>query len=159
MLDRLFLCRYNRGVNEGAGMAHTVVTEEDVRETMNRTDTAFLRLWDLYGGLLTEKQREITGLYLECDLSLGEIAEEKEMSRAGVSDCLHQSRRKLEEAEGKLHFCALLDGVSLDYSTYRTRVLRWILEQEQRHPEWAEELSALKQIRGNDEEEIVEIVE
>ena len=40
-------------------------------------DLHFLRLWDVYHGLLTKTQREITNLYFNCDLSLAEIAEEK----------------------------------------------------------------------------------
>ena len=46
----------------------------------------FMRLWDLYGGLLTENQREITGLYFNLDLTVSEIAEQKGISRQGVSE-------------------------------------------------------------------------
>lgn len=63
-----------------------------------------MRLWDLYNPLLTDTQREITNLYLNCDLSLGEIAEEKGCSRQSVSDCLNKCKKQLEETEEKLHF-------------------------------------------------------
>ena len=53
----------------------------------------FMRLWDLYGGLLTENQREITGLYFNLDLTVSEIAEQKGISRQGVSECLNLCKR------------------------------------------------------------------
>ena len=62
-------------------------------------DLHFLRLWDIYNGLLTKTQQEITNLYFNCDLSLAEIAEEKGCSRQSVSDCLAVCRRQLEEFE------------------------------------------------------------
>jgi hypothetical protein len=119
--------------------------------TIKNTDIRFLRLWDLYRGLLTETQREIADLYFDCDLSLGEIAEMKGVSRQGVSDCLHKCRRKLEDAEKKLHFAKLLDEESLAYSLYMTRVNRWAEEQEVLHPEWQTALNELKEIKGADE--------
>ena len=67
-----------------------------------KDDVHFLRLWDLYSPLLTEKQREITELYFNYDLSLGEIAEQKGVSRQSVSDCLNKSRKQLEEYDEKL---------------------------------------------------------
>jgi uncharacterized protein len=45
-------------------------------------------LFDLYGGLLTPKQREIFELSHNDDLSLGEIAENLSISRQGVRDAL-----------------------------------------------------------------------
>ena len=65
-------------------------------------DLKFLQLWDLYSPLLTPKQKEITDLYFNYDLSLGEIAEQKGVSRQSVSDCLAKSRKQLEEYEEKL---------------------------------------------------------
>lgn len=67
-------------------------------------DLHFLRLWDLYNGLLTENQREITNLYFNCDLSLAEIAEGKNVTKQSVSDCLNKCKKQLEDYEKKLHF-------------------------------------------------------
>ena len=69
-----------------------------------KDDLHFLRLWDLYSPLLTETQREITDLYFNYDLSLGEIAEQKEVSRQSISDCLQKCRKQLEKYEEKLGF-------------------------------------------------------
>lgn len=117
---------------------------------MQGKDVKFMRLWDLYGGLLTDTQREITNLYFNCDLSLGEIAEEKGISRQSVSDCLKKCRKRLEECEEKLRFIKALDEVSLEYSTYITRVSRWTEEQRKAHPEWAKELDELKELTEKD---------
>ena len=65
-------------------------------------------LFDLYGGLLTEKKRQVMELYHEENLSLSEIAEEKEISRAAVYDALKSAEKKLNEYESKL-------GLAKDY--------------------------------------------
>ncbi len=75
-----------------------------------KDDLDFLRLWDLYSPLLTETQREITDLYFNYDLSLGEIAEQKGVSRQSVSDCLHKCRKQLENYEVKLGFAKIVEG-------------------------------------------------
>lgn len=134
-----------------------VISDVEVEKTLKNTDVRFMRLWDVYGGLLTENQKEITNLYFECDLSLGEIAEQKGVSRQSVSDCLHTCRKKLEEADNKLHFIDAMDEVSRSYSAYMTKVKRWAAEQKKNHPDWEDELKALEEIKGSDDEEIIEI--
>lgn len=116
-------------------------------------DAAFLRLWDVYSPLLTPHRREIADLYFNYDLSLGEIAEQKGVSRQSVSDCLHKCRQQLEEYEEKLGFAGALEEVSLEYSACFTRVFRWIAAQEEKHPEWAAELEALRVSLARDEGE------
>ena len=69
-----------------------------------KDDLHFLRLWDMYSPLLTATQKEITDLYFNYDLSLGEIAEQKGVSRQSVSDCLQKCRKQLEKYEEKLGF-------------------------------------------------------
>ena len=59
-------------------------------------------LYDLYGGLLTEKQRNIFDLYYQNDYSIGEIAEELEISRQAVYDAIKRSEHILNEYEAKL---------------------------------------------------------
>ena len=91
-----------------------------------KDDLHFLRLWDLYSPLLTATQREITDLYFNYDLSLGEIAEQKGVSRQSVSDCLQKCRKQLEKYEQRLGFAKALDELSLEYSAYMTQVERFI---------------------------------
>ena len=94
-----------------------------------KDDLHFLRLWDLYSPLLTATQKEITDLYFNYDLSLGEIAEQKGVSRQSVSDCLNKSRKQLEKYEEKLCFAKALDELSREYSAYRTEVERFLARQ------------------------------
>lgn len=60
-------------------------------------------LYDLYGGLLTEKQQNVFDLYYQCDLSLGEIAAEQDISRTAVHDLIKRTEHLLEKYEDKLH--------------------------------------------------------
>ncbi len=61
------------------------------------------RLYDFYGELLTESQREILEMYYFEDLSLSEIAETRGTSRAAVHDLIRRSEEKLAGYEEKLH--------------------------------------------------------
>ena len=99
-----------------------------------KDDLRFLRLWDLYSPLLTATQKEITDLYFNYDLSLGEIAEQKGVSRQSVSDCLNKSRKQLERYDEKLKFDQLLTKGDRAFSAYMTVVDRWIAKEEQTHP-------------------------
>lgn len=60
-------------------------------------------LYDFYGQLLTAKQRALLKLYYQADLSLGEIADQQEVSRQAVYDILKRSERTLEHFEDKLN--------------------------------------------------------
>ena len=99
-----------------------------------KDDLVFLRLWDLYSPLLTATQREISDLYFNYDLSLGEIAEQKGVSRQSVSDCLQKCRKQLENYEKKLCFMKALDELSEEYSAYMTAVNRFIQKEKGNFP-------------------------
>lgn len=60
-------------------------------------------LFDFYGELLTEHQRSVYEDAVYHDLSLGEIAEDRGISRQGVHDLLKRCDRILQEYESKLH--------------------------------------------------------
>lgn len=60
-------------------------------------------LYDFYGELLTDKQKNIFELYYQNDLSLAEIAEQLQISRQGVYDTLKRSENILSQYEETLH--------------------------------------------------------
>ena len=67
-------------------------------------DLQYVKLFGIYGNLLTEHQKDLFNLYYECDLSLGEIAEIHGISRQSVNDALKKSREILLDIESKLGF-------------------------------------------------------
>lgn len=60
-------------------------------------------LFDFYGELLTEHQRSVYEDALYNDLSLGEIAQSRGISRQGVHDLIRRCDRILQDYESKLH--------------------------------------------------------
>lgn len=60
-------------------------------------------LYDFYGELLTPHQRSVYEDAVYNDLSLGEIAQERGISRQGVHDLLKRCDRILQGYESKLH--------------------------------------------------------
>ena len=109
-----------------------------------KDDVHFLQLWDMYSPLLTATQREITDLYFNYDLSLGEIAEQKEVSRQSVSDCLQKCRKQLETYEEKLGFLKGITDLSREYSAYMTTVNRWIATQRENNSTAEKNLAELE---------------
>ena len=58
-------------------------------------------IFDFFGDLLTEKQREYFDLYHNEDLSLSEIAEKAGISRQGVYDIITRAEKTLTDIERK----------------------------------------------------------
>lgn len=73
------------------------------------------RLFDIYGGLLTEKQSLCLKLYFYDDLSLSEISEELGVSRQAVHDLLRRVEQTLERYEAKM-------GLLSREETYKERL-------------------------------------
>lgn len=76
---------------------HNII-DEKMKETLELSI-----LFDFYGELLSENNKKIFTDYIFNDLSLGEIAEEKGISRQGVYDIIRRSSNKLREYEELLH--------------------------------------------------------
>lgn len=60
-------------------------------------------LYDFYGELLTDKQRQVYESVVLEDYSLSEVAEELGISRQGVHDMIKRCNKALEDYEQKLH--------------------------------------------------------
>lgn len=60
-------------------------------------------LYDFYGELLTDHQKEVYEQFVLEDLSLSEIAESAGISRQGVHDLIKRCNKLLEGYEAKLH--------------------------------------------------------
>ncbi len=58
-------------------------------------------LFDFYGELLTERQKEFFDLYYNEDLSLSEIAENNGISRQGVRDIIVRAEAAMQGVEDK----------------------------------------------------------
>lgn len=63
-------------------------------------------LYDFYGELLTEHQKNIYEDVVYQDLSLTEIAAKNGISRQGVHDMIRRCNHILQEYENKLHLVA-----------------------------------------------------
>ena len=63
-------------------------------------------LLDLYGGLLTERQRSFIVAHYQDDLSFGEIARGHGISRQAIHDAVKHAEAALEEYEAKLSLLA-----------------------------------------------------
>ena len=98
-------------------------------------DLKYLQLFDAYGALLTEHQRDICELYYMCDLSLPEIAEQKGISQQSVSDTLAKSRGSLDEYEQKLRVVQPAQNMA--------RAAELLSAFSEKHPDVAEELAEI----------------
>ena len=77
-------------------------------------------LFDYYGGMLTEKQRECFDMRYNQDLSLGEIAEMMGVSRQAVNDNLSRTEALLRRMEENIG-CVKRD-------MHRRRIVQELLE-------------------------------
>ena len=65
-------------------------------------DLRIAYLLDFYGDMLTGTQREVTAAYYNQDLSLAEIAEDRDITRQGVRDAIKRAEQQLLEMEERL---------------------------------------------------------
>lgn len=85
-------------------------------------------LFDFYGELLTEKQREYFDLYHNEDLSLTEIAESAGISKQGVHDAIYRAEKTLFEIEEKT-------GIIQKWSEMRAILERAVQDGAEIHPD------------------------
>lgn len=73
---------------------------------MNRTEEYihYNKLFDIYGNLLNEREKEIFALFYEEDLSLQEIADVRSVSKSAIGNTITTINHKLDIYEEKLGF-------------------------------------------------------
>jgi predicted DNA-binding protein YlxM (UPF0122 family) len=90
-----------------------------------------LALFERYGALLTDHQREVLDLHLNSDWSLAEIANHGGTSRAAVHDLIRRSTQSLEDYESRLGLLAesdrrrrAIESLDRDLAALKRRVAR-----------------------------------
>lgn len=74
-------------------------------------------LFDLYGSLLTEREKAIFSLFYEEDLSLQEIADLRKVSKSAIGKTIQIISKKLDDYEEKLHFLEKISKVECELKT------------------------------------------
>lgn len=105
-------------------------------EKNNRMNT----LLEFYSTLLTKKQYDYIALYYQEDLSLGEIAEQFDVSRQAVYDNIRRTEKILEDYEKKLQ----LFTKYRDQNQAFDRLQNYLEESSSTDPKLSELLSQLK---------------
>jgi predicted DNA-binding protein YlxM (UPF0122 family) len=83
-----------------------------------------LSLYERYGALLTEHQREVLDLYLRNDWSLAEIAQHQRTSRAAVHDIVRRSTLALHDYEKRLGLLAESARRRRDIASLKRQIAR-----------------------------------
>ena len=96
-------------------------------------------LYDFYGELLTERQREFFDLYYNEDLSLTEIAENEGISRQGVRDVIVRAEALMQEIEDKTGIIRRFQArrPHLDAAAAAARELKTVNEEQYQDPRLA----------------------
>lgn len=99
-------------------------------------------LYDFYGELLTEKQKQVYEMHYHNDLSLTEIGEELSISRQAVRDQLKRTEKILLGYEEKLQLISRFQE--------QKKAVREMKEKmeavERKHPDAAQAISQIKKI-------------
>ena len=82
-------------------------------------------LYDFYGELLTEHQRQVYEDVVLNDFSLSEVAAARGISRQGVHDLVRRCNKTLEEYEEKLHLVERFWQTKEDVSKIRDLSLHY----------------------------------
>ena len=100
------------------------------REDLLKTRLDINMLYDLYGSLLTEKQRKAFELHEMADCSLSEVADALKMSRQGAFELLQRAKRRLIEVEELVGFKSVLSALD----KYKVDVERLLAQYDDKLP-------------------------
>ena len=80
------------------------------------------KLFDAYGGLLSEGQQEIMASYINYDLTVTEIAENLKVSRQAVKDSISKAEKKLISYEDKLSLVKRIENLLKENEILKKRL-------------------------------------
>lgn len=104
-------------------------------------------LYDFYGELLADKQREIFRLYHEDNYSLAEIGTEFNMTRQGVHEAVKRSEEKLQIYEKKLNLVSKFSKTQVALAAI-DRTIRTLIKEFGENKELKAKLLDIKKIIG-----------
>lgn len=78
--------------------------------------TKFMKLFDEYGKLLSDKQYEVMDKFLNLDIGESEMAELENSSRQSVHDAISKAKKQLLEMEEKCGFVRFKQELASDLS-------------------------------------------
>ncbi len=76
-------------------------------------------LFDFYGDMLTDKQRNMVEYYYNDDLSLAEIAENEGITRQGVRDSIKRAESQLLDMEDRLGLARRFNEMKSGFESIR----------------------------------------
>ena len=83
----------------------------------------YINMFGIYKELLTYTQQQIVGDYFFADLSISEIAIERNISRSAVEDAISKACKKMDDFEDKLHLLEKKENVSKIIANLKEKAL------------------------------------
>ena len=81
----------------------------------------FTKLFDIYGELLSKNQYEVMNDFLNNDLTLTEVAENKLITRQAVKDVVSKVEKKLLSFESKLHLLEKIEELEAEIKRLKNK--------------------------------------
>lgn len=106
---------------------------------MMSKDLRFVLLFDIYGELLTDTQKEMFDLYYNDDLSLSEVSENTGITRQGVRDSIKRSEEILLSFEKRLGLAAKMEHIRIKSAEAENLLLRL----KEKYPQASEDLDEI----------------
>jgi len=75
------------------------------------THNNLVRLFDIYGNLLSKRQYEVVDKVLNCDISISELAQLDGESRQSVHDAINKAKKQLYTFEEKCNILYNYDNI------------------------------------------------
>lgn len=81
-------------------------------------------LYDIYGSLLNEREKEIFNLFYEEDLSMQEIADVRGVSKSAIGSAIKTINKKLDDYEEKLKIFKLKNNLKKELINIENKNIR-----------------------------------